>query len=164
MEDNMKNEKIKRSLIRIGLYIIAYPILYFYIKFDGLHYTKNSDIWYEALIALFIGILFVEIIQYFNNKRKEKVKNINKENKMIDEINKFLISHNAKLLRFEVNYKAFGDLVVEIEFNNIKHLFIIDKGEIYHNQKFLCNNSYHEVDKNDTFPKLLEMIEKELFQ
>lgn len=60
----------------------------------------------------------------------------------------------------EVSYcpEIFGNIVVRMTLNGVSHIFTTDRGEIYHNTEMLCNSSYHCIGKDDTFSKLLEMI------
>lgn len=82
---------------------------------------------------------------------------------MKDEINILLERNNARLINFEFYYNVFGNIIVEIEVNNQIHLFMTDRGEIYHNQKIICDNSYHVAGKSDTFEMLVDVIKRELF-
>ena len=93
----------------------------------------------------------------FSNNRKER------ENKIKDELNVFLGKHGAKMINFKYYYKIFGNIVLDVEFRNIMHRFVTDRGEIYHNEKFVCDNSYHVAGKNDTFEMLIKVIDKNLF-
>ena len=82
---------------------------------------------------------------------------------MVEVLNELLERHNAQLIKFEFYYEIFGNIVTEIRFKDKIHKFATDRGEIYHNQHFICSNSYHIAGKSDAFPKLLEVIERELF-
>ena len=76
--------------------------------------------------------------------------------------NRFLLfceKCNAKIIRFDYYKKVFGNFVIEIEYNGKFHTIITDRRDIFINDSFVSNNSYHI----DTFTKLLEMVEKELF-
>ena len=75
---------------------------------------------------------------------------------------KTILPANATLLSFEYNKNIFGNIVVVIKVANVKHTFITDRGEIYHNGKLLCDSSYHYLEKEDTFSKLLQMMRREL--
>ncbi len=88
----------------------------------------------------------------FFNKRKKG---------MIDPL-KAILPAEATLVSFDYNEKVFGNIVVEIELAKIKHTFITDRGEIYHNGKMICDSSYLYIEKKDTFSKLLQMIKIEL--
>ena len=78
------------------------------------------------------------------------------------EIIKTLLPTNAAVVSFDYNEKVFGNIVLKVEIEKDIHTFITDRGEIYHNGKMLCDSSYHYTEKEDTFPKLLQLINKEL--
>jgi len=68
----------------------------------------------------------------------------------------------GKLLEFTYYKKIFGNVVAKIEYNNEIHEFVIDRGEIYHNKRYICNSSYQFKEKVIPLVKLLEIIDKEL--
>ena len=83
-----------------------------------------------------------------------------------------IIPSEITIVLFEYYPKIFGNIVVELESHNSKHRFITDRGEIYHNSqmsgentwksKMCCDSSYMYFEKEDTFPKLLQVIKQEL--
>ncbi len=73
-----------------------------------------------------------------------------------------LLPTDATVISFDYNEKAFGNIVLKLEFENVIHTFITDRGEIYHNGKMLCDSSYHDIEKEDTFSKLLQLVKREL--
>lgn len=81
--------------------------------------------------------------------------------KMLDMLKEILPS-NISIISFDYNAKYFGNIIIELSAPDGKHKFITDRGEIYHNGKMLCNSSYHYIEKQDTFPKLLQLIKSEL--
>ena len=92
----------------------------------------------------------------FFKKRAEQ-----RKNEMLEMI-KAILPTNATVVSFDYYGKVFGNIVLKLEIGNDIHTFITDRGEIYHNGKMLCNSSYHYIEKEDTFPKLLQMIKQEL--
>ena len=92
----------------------------------------------------------------FFRKRREQ-----RKNDTLDEV-KAILPAEANLVSFDYNGKVFGNIVVEIEIAKIKHTFTTHRGDIYHNGKMLCNSSYHYIEKEDTFPKLIQIIKQEL--
>lgn len=88
------------------------------------------------------------------NKRERKIK---------EKLNFFLNEHDAKLVNFEYYYEIFGNIVIDIEFMSITHRFVTDRGEIYHNENLVCDNSYHVAGKSDTLEMLVKVIEEKLF-
>ena len=87
-----------------------------------------------------------------------------KEQRKNDMLNalKAVIPAEATLVSFDYNKMVFGNIVIKIEMSKIMHTFVTDRGEIYHNGKMICDSSYRYTEKEDTFPKLLQMIKKEL--
>lgn len=54
-------------------------------------------------------------------------------------------------------------MIFEIRFKEQLHIFQSDRGDIYYTKQPIFYNSYHVAGKDYLFPKLLEIIEKELF-
>ena len=42
------------------------------------------------------------------------------------------------------------------------HTFITDRGEIYYNGEMVCDSSYRYKEKEDIFPRLIQMIKNTL--
>lgn len=83
----------------------------------------------------------------------------------IDEMKQFIISalpSDAILIDFIYDSKCFGNMIAKIKQNGKVHTFITDRGEIYHNDEMLCDSSYQYKEKEDTFPKFLQMIKMKL--
>ena len=49
-----------------------------------------------------------------------------------------------------------------MEYHGNAFSFDTDRGEIYCNNRFVCDNSYHEAGCSDTVDQLLKVIEKSL--
>jgi hypothetical protein len=73
-----------------------------------------------------------------------------------------ILPEEVKIISFDYNGRFFGNIIVELSVSNKKHVFVTDRGEIYHNGKLLCDSSYHYFEKQDTFSKLLQLIKSEL--
>ena len=83
----------------------------------------------------------------------------------IEEMKQCIISvlpSNAMLIDFLYDSKCFGNMIVKIKQNRINHTFITDRGEIYHNKKMVCDNSYQYKENEDTFSKLIQIIKDTL--
>ena len=52
--------------------------------------------------------------------------------------------------------------IVEIEFSNVTHTFTTDNNGIYHNGIQVCDSSYHYLEKEDKFSKLMNIIKDEI--
>jgi hypothetical protein len=89
------------------------------------------------------------------NKKKNEINMLNKINSVLEPI-------NAQVIRFDIYYEVFGNMILEIIMGNERHKFVTDKGEIFHNQHLVFDNSYHEAGKHDTFDYLLKAIKKVL--
>ncbi len=81
-----------------------------------------------------------------------------KEKTIKSRIEKLVASYDATLLYFKYYKKIFGNIEVEIVCDGKTYEFITDRGEIYCNKKFICDNSYHIAGADDTIDKLLEVI------
>ena len=82
---------------------------------------------------------------------------------MKERIEKLLSLYDATLIDFQYYKKIFGNIIVKIKYRGVIHEFIVDRGEISHNEKMICDNTYHIAGKDDAFDKLCECIVKELF-
>lgn len=92
------------------------------------------------------------------------MKHLKKENqKTLEGLRTLLNNNNARLIKFEIFHKAFGDVIIEVEYLNNIHIFSTDRGDIYHNGRGLRNNSYHIAGENDTFRSVVKVIEEVLF-
>lgn len=83
--------------------------------------------------------------------------------KRIAELKEILDKHGAVLTKFVYYKKYFGDFEIEIENNGAVHSFLTDKGEVVHNGQPIRHGPYHIAGQDDTFPFLLKIIKKELF-
>ena len=90
-----------------------------------------------------------------------KKKTEQRKKEMLETI-KALLPANATVILFEYNKKAFDNLVLKLEIEKEVHTFTTERGEIYHNGKMLCDSSYHYIEKEDTFPKFLQILKQEL--
>ena len=116
-------------------------------------------------IAVCLGFLFLivfavgkiaDLTQYVNLKKHEaKVKKR-------EQYRRFLLP----ILPTDATLKIFRlvkrDFIVEIEFSNVTHTFTTDKNGIYHNGTQVCDSSYHYLEKEDTFSKLIAIIKNEI--
>ncbi len=81
-----------------------------------------------------------------------------KRQEMISMVNNIL-PVNASLTLFEFKPHFFDeDFSIIIEHNGYEHLFDTVKGDIYYNDKLHSDRSYHYLEKDSTFSKLLKVI------
>lgn len=73
-----------------------------------------------------------------------------------------LEKYNSELIIFEYYKNIFGNFKIVIKSGEQIHTFITDRGEIYHNNTLICDNSYHKAGIDDTFMKLVEVIKQKL--
>ena len=88
------------------------------------------------------------------------------DKKYKEKYNKFLLlceKYDAKIIKFDYYKKVFGNFVIEIEYNEKHYVIITDRGKIIFNGKSICDNQYLMTGQ-DTFTKLLEMVEQDLFR
>ena len=118
-------------------------------------------------IAICLGVLFLigfsiwkiaDLTQYVNLKR-HKAKQKKQE------------QYRSLLLPFlptDATLKIFRlvkrDFIVEIEFQGETHTFTTDNNGIYHNGTQVCDSSYHYLEKEDTFSKLIAIIKNEIIK
>lgn len=75
----------------------------------------------------------------------------------------FLSMHHADLISFSYSPEYFGNIAVSVEYEGVVFAFCTDRGEIYCNNEFVCNNAYHTPGRDDTLDKLIEVIQSRLF-
>ena len=80
----------------------------------------------------------------------------------MEEAIRAVLPAGAVLISFDRNDAFFGNMTVVIKQGPKKHTFVTDRGEILHGKKLLCGSKYHQPGQEDTFPMLLQMIQKEL--
>ena len=116
-------------------------------------------------IAICLGVLFLivfaigkiaDLTQYVNLKKHEA------QAKKREQYRSFLLP----ILPADATLNAFRcvkrDFIVEIEFQGETHTFTTDKNGIYHNGTQVCDSSYHYLEKEDTFNKLIAIIKNEI--
>ena len=116
-------------------------------------------------IAICLGVLFLivfvvgkiaDLTQYVNLKKHEaKVKKR-------EQYRSFLLPILPADATLNVFRCVKGDFIVEIEFQGKIHTFTSDKNGIYHNGTQVCDSSYHYLEKEDTFSKLIAIIKNEI--
>jgi len=101
-----------------------------------------------------MSILWSMIMNFTNIRKRKK--------EMVCSLKKTLIKYNADLVSFEYYYKVFGNIVIEIEHEGQKHIFVSDRGEIHHNQELVYDKSITENGHYDPFSFIIKAIEREL--
>lgn len=96
----------------------------------------------------------------FISKNSEQI-NADKQSNMLSYIQERL-PKNATLVKFDYNEKVFGNIIAHIKINDIIHVFVTDRGEIYHNGKMICDSSYRRFEEKGTFLKLVDIIQYEI--
>lgn len=63
------------------------------------------------------------------------------------------------LMSFDFKARLFDeDYSIKLIYNGTEHFFNTVKGDIFHNGKRYCNSSYHYLEKDSTFSKLLDAV------
>ena len=83
-------------------------------------------------------------------------------NNEMETVIKQILPANYTIESFEFDRKHFGNIIVKINSPNKHYTFVTDRGEIYCNGKMICDSSYRYFEKEDTFAKLLSVIESEV--
>lgn len=90
-------------------------------------------------------------------------KNIKKRKKeMMSSLERTLQLYNANLISFEYYYKIFGNIVIEYEHKNHKHVLISDRGEIRHDDEVVFKNSITQDGHYDPFHFINKTLEEKL--
>ncbi|TNF08006.1 MAG: hypothetical protein EP317_03855 [Bacillota bacterium] len=91
------------------------------------------------------------------------------KNEMLNKLNEVLQEKGAHIISFEYYKKAFGNMVLIIDYQNENHVFVVDRREIYYNDKFLFefhlegNDYYQKMKESPNLHFLLKAIEKTLY-
>ena len=91
-----------------------------------------------------------------------------RETEMLKSLDEIINRKGAHIIKFEYLKKTFGNMVLEIYYNNEKHIFIVDRRDIYHNGRFLFefeqegNNYYQLTKESPNLHFLLKAIDETL--
>ena len=116
-------------------------------------------------IAICLGVLFLigfsiwkiaDLTQYVNLKKHEA------KAKKQEQYRSFLLPILPADATLNVFRCVKRDFIVEIEFQGKIHTFTTDNNGIYHNGIQVCDSSYHYLEKEDTFNKLIAIIKNEI--
>lgn len=78
------------------------------------------------------------------------------------ELMALLNRYNCEVMDFQYFEKVFGNIVLKIQYRGSQLSFITDRGDIYCNNKLICNYEYIRTENKSTPRKLLEIINLEL--
>lgn len=87
---------------------------------------------------------------------------------MLNRINEMLQKKGAHTISFDYYKKVFGNIILVIDYENEKHVFVVDRREIYHNDKFLFefhqegDDYYQTTKKSPNLHFLLKAIDETL--
>ena len=87
------------------------------------------------------------------------------QNLAVDEMKHCIITvlpESAHLEEFSYNPECFGNVIACINQYGKRHVFLTDRGEIYHNNRMIYDSSYDCNENEDTFQRLLQIIRMEL--
>ena len=90
------------------------------------------------------------------------------KNEMLNRINELLQKKGAHIISFEYYKKVFGNMVLVIDYQKEKHVFVVDRREIYHNDDFLFefhqegNDYYQTMKESPNLHFLLKAIDETL--
>lgn len=87
---------------------------------------------------------------------------------MLNRISDFLQRKNVQMISFEYYRRIFGNVVLVVEYRNEKHEFVVDRREIYHNDKFIFefhqegNDYYRKYKESPNLHFLLKAVDETL--
>ena len=73
-----------------------------------------------------------------------------------------LDKYGCEVIDFQYFKIIFGNIVLKIQHEGTQLNFITDRGDIYCNNKLICNCEYIRTENKSTPQKLLEIINSEL--
>ena len=86
-----------------------------------------------------------------------------REEELYKRLKSFLATYNADIVSFSYYPKIFGDIVITVDYDGSIYEFITDRGEIWCNDRCICDNSYHRAGQCDTVDQLM-IIMKGVFE
>lgn len=165
-------------IIKITTFVISYLLVGIFFNFLDLFESNLMKIAYfilstiigfilsyviyiiqENITAIAIGtisLLILSIILYIllgRIRRNKDYKEMKKKIKLI------LEDTDCKLISFFRNYKAFGDMIVEISKGEMNHTFITDRGEVVFDNRSVISCKHNNHLKNSTALNLIEAIQ-----
>ena len=64
----------------------------------------------------------------------------------------------GEIIRLNYYPKHFGNILLEFKKNDKIYEYVVDRGDIYFNQKGICNNSYVRDENIPPYKKLVEIV------
>ena len=64
----------------------------------------------------------------------------------------------GEIIRLDYYPEYFGNIVLNFKKNEKIYEYVVDRGDIYFNQKGFCNNSYVRDENKEPYQKLIEII------
>ncbi len=105
----------------------------------------------------------------FENYDKQRIKLFvdspkNKEKLYYNIFYTFLSKNQAKLISFDYDNKAFGNIFLVFEYDGRLYTCVSDRGEIWINNDFVCDGIYHIPSNEDTKDQMIKMLEERVFR
>ena len=77
---------------------------------------------------------------------------------ILTEIKNAVKSIGGEIIILEYSVKYFGNIILHFKKNDKLHEYVVDRGEIYYNKKWICNNSYIHNEDKQPYQKLIEIV------
>lgn len=86
------------------------------------------------------------------------------EKAVFDKFDAYVKAKNGHIKSFVYYPKHFGNFTVVVSYMGVDYKFENDRNDIYCNDKFLCNGSYHVAGEFDPPDKVIEFMEEIVFK
>ena len=96
---------------------------------------------------LYIYYFFVSLFTSHSTKRK-----------IFTTINNTVHQMGGEIIHFVYDSKYFGNIILMVKKDNKEYKYVVDRGEIYLNNTWICDNSYMREENKDPHKKLIEVI------
>ena len=64
----------------------------------------------------------------------------------------------GEIIHFIYDHKCFGNIILVIKKDDKEYKYVVDRSEIYFNNKMICNDSYCREENKEPYQKLIEII------
>ena len=87
----------------------------------------------------------------------QSIKQCNKKT-IVTTINNVVNQIGGEITHFVYDRKYFGNIILVVKKDDKEYRYVVDRSEIYFNNKMVCNDSYCREENKEPYQKLVEII------
>ena len=97
-------------------------------------------------------------------KLRRKLKRECTEENVFHKFDTYIKAHNGHIKSFTYYPKFFGNFTVVVTYMGMDYKFENDRHDIYCNDKFICNGSYHVPGEYSAIEKVMDLMGELVFK